>query len=58
MIEALKKKSRRGFLTIPILSMPTFCAPFNRIYSLDDFNSYPFLLVTHSGSAFSLLLGK
>jgi hypothetical protein len=56
MIEALKKKSRRGFLTIPILSMPTFCAPFNRIYSLDDFN--PFLLVTHSGSAFSLLLGK
>jgi hypothetical protein len=58
MIEALKKKSRRGFSTIPILSVPTFRAHFDHIHLLDDFDSCPFLLVTQSGSASFQLLGK
>jgi hypothetical protein len=57
-IEALKKKSRRGFSTIPILSVPTFRAPFDYIHLLDDFDSYPFLLITQNGSTSFQLLGK
>jgi hypothetical protein len=40
---------------VPILSAPTFCAPSKRIHSLDDFESYPYVLVTQSGSASQLL---
>ncbi|KAE8057420.1 hypothetical protein FH972_014115 [Carpinus fangiana] len=43
---------------IPILSAPTFRAPSDRIHSLDDFESCPYVLVTQSGSASSHLLGK
>ncbi|KAE8124501.1 hypothetical protein FH972_019380 [Carpinus fangiana] len=46
-------KSRR----VPILSAPTFRAPSDRIHSLDDFDSCPYVLVTQSGSASSQLLG-
>ncbi|KAE8039326.1 hypothetical protein FH972_011750 [Carpinus fangiana] len=47
-------KSRR----VPILSTLTFRAPSDRIHSLDNFDSCPYVLVTQSGSASSQLLGK
>ncbi|KAE8038953.1 hypothetical protein FH972_011413 [Carpinus fangiana] len=46
-------KSRR----VPILSVPTFHAPSDRIHSLDDFDSCPYVLVTQSGFESSQLLG-
>jgi IMP dehydrogenase len=48
----LSVKSRH----VPILSAPTFCAVSNRIYSLDDFDSCPYVLVNQSGSMSSQLL--
>jgi hypothetical protein len=41
---------------VPILSTPTFLAPSNRIHSLHNFDSYPYILVTQSGSTSSQLL--
>jgi hypothetical protein len=46
-------KSRR----VPILSIPTFHAPSDRIHSLYDLDSCPYVLVTQSGSMSSQLLG-
>jgi hypothetical protein len=42
---------------VPILSSPTFRIPSDRIHSLDDFESCPYILVTQSSSTSSQLLG-
>ncbi|KAK4790342.1 hypothetical protein SAY86_017646 [Trapa natans] len=41
----------------PILSNPVFRSPSDRIYSLDDFESSPCILVTQSGDSNSELMG-